>query len=68
MGPSGERRSRSWALTIAAQRIELGDVLGDNPGLKPRIAEALTRAYRRARVEAMNETGLKKPVFPEACP
>lgn len=35
-----ERRSRSWALSIAAQRIELDDVLSDNPGLKPRNEEA----------------------------
>src|ERR1700726_653198 len=35
-----DRRSRSWALSIKAQRLELDDVLSDNPGLKPRIAEA----------------------------
>jgi hypothetical protein len=63
-----ERRSRRWALTIDTQRAELDDILRDNPGLKPRIAEAMTRAYRRARVEAMNETGLKKSIFPDACP
>jgi hypothetical protein len=63
-----ERRSRSWALTIAAQRVELEQVLKDNPGLKPRISEAVARAYRRARLEAMNETGLKKSAFPESCP
>jgi hypothetical protein len=63
-----ERRSRSWALTIEAQRAELDDILRDNPGLKPRIAEAMTRAYRRARIEAMNETGLKKSAFPDPCP
>src|SRR5207247_376670 len=31
------QRSRSWALSIKAQRLELDDVLGDNPGLRPRI-------------------------------
>jgi hypothetical protein len=41
-------RSRSWALSIEAQRLELDNVLSDNPGLKPRIAEATARAYRRA--------------------
>ena len=63
-----ERRSRSWALTIAAQRIELDDVLGDNPGLRPRLTEAMTRAYRKARLEAASETGLKRSAFPESCP
>ncbi len=32
-----EKRSRSWALTIASQRLELSDLLKDNPGLKPRF-------------------------------
>jgi len=63
-----ERRSRSWALSIATQRTELEDILDDNPGLKPRIGEAIVRAYRRARLEAMNETGLKKSTFADVCP
>jgi len=29
-------RSRSWVLSIEAQRLELDDVLSDDPGLKPR--------------------------------
>jgi hypothetical protein len=63
-----EKRSRSWAVSIATQRTELDDVLDDNPGLKPRVGEAIPRAYRKARLDAMNETGLKKSEFPEACP
>jgi len=63
-----ERRSRSWALSIEAQRLEMADVLDDNPGLKPRIPEAITRAFRRARVEAAKETGLQTSAFPETCP
>jgi hypothetical protein len=60
-------RSRSWALSIQAQRVEIDDVLADNPGLKPRIAEALTRAHRKARIEAAKETGLELAEFPETC-
>ena len=67
MGPSAGA-ARSWALTIAAQRIELDDVLGDDAGLKPRIAEAMTRAYRKARLEAANETGLRRSELAESCP
>ncbi len=63
-----ERRSRSWILSIDAQRIELEDILQDNPGLKPRIAEAMARAYRKARIEAARETGLAKDTFAEHCP
>lgn len=62
------RRSRSWILSIDAQRVELDDVIADNPGLKPRIAEAIGRAYRRARIEAAKETGMEKAAFPDHCP
>jgi hypothetical protein len=63
-----ERRTRSWMLSIKVQRQDLADVLADNPGLKPRIAEALQRAYRHARIEAAQETGLDEDVFPATCP
>jgi hypothetical protein len=61
------RRSRSWALSIKVQREEIADVLSDNPGLKPRIPDAIARGYRKARIEAANETGLDEEVFPESC-
>jgi uncharacterized protein DUF29 len=61
-------RSRSWVLSIEEQRLEIADVLADNPGLKPRIAEAIARAYRRARIEAAKETGLDEATFPATCP
>ena len=62
------RRSRSWAISIRQQRLELEDVLTDNPGLKSRIAEALARAYRKARLQAIKETRLKETRFPEKSP
>jgi hypothetical protein len=61
-------RTRSWVLTIEEQRIEIADVLADNPGLRPRIGEAVGRAYRRARIEAARETGLDEAQFPATCP
>jgi hypothetical protein len=63
-----DRRSRSWALSIREQRLEIEDVLSDNPGLKPRISEAIARAYRKARLEAAKETGLDEAAFAEVCP
>jgi hypothetical protein len=63
-----ERRSRSWWATIAEQRLRLNDVLADNPGLLPRIEEAMARAYARARLRAIKETELDEKVFPEARP
>jgi len=61
-------RSRSWVLSIKAQRVELEDILIDNPGLRPRIGEAIARAYRRAAIEAARETSLDEGQFPAACP
>ena len=55
-------------LSIKAQRLEIDDVLGDNPGLRPRIGEATARGYRRARLEAARETGLEEERFPDQCP
>lgn len=61
-------RSRSWVLSIEEQRLEIADVLSDNPGLRPRLAEAIARAFRRARIEAAKETGLDEAIFPANCP
>lgn len=61
-------RSRSWVLSIEEQRLEIADVVADNPGLKPRIGEAIARAYRRARIEAAKETGLDETEFSAECP
>ncbi len=63
-----ERRTQSWALSIKAHRDDLDDVLTDNPGLKSRLSEAIERAYRKARIEAAQETGLEEAEFPEKCP
>src|SRR5215216_4354092 len=63
-----EKRTRSWVLSIKTQRIDVEDVIADNPGLKPRIAEAIARGYRKARIEAAQETGLDENHFPELCP
>jgi hypothetical protein len=62
------RRTRSWVLSIETQRVEIEDILSDNPGLRPRIPEAVARGYRKARLEAAKETGLEKSEFAEACP
>jgi hypothetical protein len=63
-----KRRSRSWWASISEQRLRLGNVLADNPGLRPRINEAIARAYPRARLGAIKETDLEPEHFPEQCP
>ena len=62
------RRTRSWRLSIALHRDHAKTVLDGNPGFKPRLDEALTMAYRRARLEAARETKLPLATFPEVCP
>jgi len=62
-----ERRGRLWVLSIREQRLDVADVLSDNPGLKPRIGEAMTRAYRKTRIQAAKETGLDEDEFPVSC-
>jgi hypothetical protein len=63
-----KKRTRSWATSIKDQRVAFHDVLDDNPGLKHRLDEAMTRAYRRARLQASVQTGLAEETFPENCP
>lgn len=58
----------SWRITIRRQRLDIVDLLDDNPSLKPQIADAMTRAYRRAIGEAALETGLPESTFPPVCP
>lgn len=63
-----EKRTRSWSTTIVNQRLDLEDVLADSPSLKNRIDEAVAKAYRRARIEAAQETELPLSTFPETNP
>jgi hypothetical protein len=63
-----ERRSRSWVLTIYAQREQIADELEDSPSLKPRLQEALQKAYAHGLRDAERETGLPLSVFPDVCP
>src|SRR5437899_625121 len=65
-GHQPRKRSRSWVLSIRQQRLEIEDILADNPGLRPRIDEAISRAYRKARLDAAKETGLDETIFPAA--
>jgi hypothetical protein len=53
-----ELRSPSWRSTIRTQRDEIEDLLGDNPSLRSKLPELLLAAYPRARLKALDETGL----------
>lgn len=62
-----EKRTRSWLGSINVQRIRIEGVLAESPSLGSRTEEAISRAYREARVEAATETGLKISTFPQQC-
>jgi hypothetical protein len=63
-----QRRSRSWVTSIKTQRLDLENILKDNPSLQGRVTEAVARAYRKARINAAGESRLPEKVFPTACP
>src|SRR5436305_6017814 len=63
-----ERRSRSWVITIDEHRDRINYELDDNPSLRPRIQEAILKAYASARRQAIRETQLAAATFPETCP
>jgi hypothetical protein len=62
------RRGAAWSLTIRVQRMDISDLLNDEPGLKPEIPQAFEKAYRKARLLAANETGMDEATFPKQSP
>lgn len=62
------KRSRSGAISIATHRLPVTEELADRPELKGGLVEAVARAFRVARLEAAEETGLAVTRFPETCP
>ena len=61
-------RSRSWRLTIEQQRLHLEEHIAANSSLKSKLDEAITSAYRHARIEAEQETHFARSTFPSTCP
>lgn len=58
------KRSRSWALSIASQRLEYARAIKDNPSLRPHLDDILAEAHKSARLEAAGETDLPLKAFP----
>ena len=63
-----EHRSASWEGTIREHRRRIGRLVDKNPGLKPRLPEALAESYEDARGWASIETGIPDDDFPAECP
>lgn len=61
-------RSRSWLATLRIQRLDIAELLEDNPSLKPYVEEALCKAYLKGVELAVGETDLPKRTFPAECP
>ncbi|NJM00516.1 MAG: DUF29 domain-containing protein [Synechococcaceae cyanobacterium SM2_3_2] len=63
-----KRRGRSWALTIEEQRLQVKDLLLDNPSLKGSLDDLIPASYERGILQAAKETNLDKATFPTTCP
>ena len=59
-------RSRSWQLTIKEQRLQIEELLTENPSLKSCLDDLKEKVYPLAVISAEKETGLS--IFPETCP
>ena len=54
-----ERRSRSWLATIENARIEIEELLEEEPHLKPQISQLWDKCQNAANRLAKQETGIK---------
>ena len=61
-------RTPSWRRSIRQARDAIADRLERSPSLRDYPAQRLPLAYRRARRDAADETGLLLATFPEVCP
>jgi hypothetical protein len=61
-------RGASWRSSIRVQRISIESHMQDNPSLKAVLPAAIAEAYRVAKIEAEDQTGLPESTFPAACP
>lgn len=62
-----QRRSRSWLATIRIQRLDIAELLEENPSLQPYLEEALQRAYIKGVALAIKETNLPEQTLPVDC-
>lgn len=61
-------RGHSWVYTIKEQRDQARFHLEDNPSLKSRLDEILSRAYKVGVSKAAKDTSFDKKDFPQECP
>jgi hypothetical protein len=61
-------RTPSWRRTIRQARDTIVDVIDGSHSVHNDPAQRVPLAYRRARRDAADDTGLPLATFPEACP
>ncbi|GAO97497.1 hypothetical protein Cva_00129 [Caedimonas varicaedens] len=61
-------RGHSWIYTIREHRKQAKYYLEDNPSLKSKLNEMITRSYNVALDKAARETNLPAKNFPTECP
>jgi hypothetical protein len=54
-----KRRSRSWQSTISNARIEIEEILEEEPHLKPQVSQLWEKCFKAAGQLAKDETGIK---------
>ena len=62
------QRSKSWKYTIQEQRLQILDLLEQNPSLRPYQEEAISKAYQLGLLLVGRETPLDPKEFPNQCP
>ncbi len=61
-------RGAAWRTSINNARDDISDHLDDNPSLNALLDASMIAAYRRARRQAADESGLPQSVFPLSSP
>ena len=62
------KRTPSWVASIVEHRRRIAQSLRDNPSYKPRIPDAVERAFSTATAKAAGETNLPLTTFPDQNP
>lgn len=63
-----ERRSKIWKYTIQEQRLQILDLLEQNPSLKSYLVPAIDKGYQLGRLLVGRETPLDPQGLPQQCP
>ena len=62
------RRSKSWKYTIQEQRLQIIDLIEQNPSLKSYQEEAISKAYQLGLLLVGRETPINPKTLPNQCP